>query len=151
MVQEFNVVGIRSCSTPFGINEGITKITSASLPRSISSAQRLSASTKESHYSRHRLFRPWLGAQRLSASTKESRKRCFVSNRIELCSTPFGINEGITDGRCVRWCFDVGVLNAFRHQRRNHIARSARSKKSRYRAQRLSASTKESRGASSDA
>jgi len=59
----------------------------------------------------------------------------------ELCSTPFGINERTTGGMHER-ASPVRVLNAFRHQRKNHHSPGTIKFWS-HCAQRLSASTKE--------
>ena len=60
------------------------------------------------------------------------------------CSTPFGINEGITEFGPSQASFCNAVLNAFRHQRRNHNPDGGGAPVAPC-AQRLSASTKESR------
>ncbi len=160
------------CSTPFGINEGITPdliepcilagsaerlsastkesrlgvVAEAVPPRvlnafrhqrrnhssvdcsrpNLSSAQRLSASTKESRESSCLKNSVPTCAQRLSASTKDSPRVINYSDGCTWCSTPFGINEGITMDE-IEIAGDVCVLNAFRHQRRNHIESKCRS------------------------
>jgi len=105
------------CSTPFGINERTTSSSSvgASVP---DSAQRLSASTKEPLGIHSGGNSSPLCAQRLSASTKEPLLRVLILRRAGT------------------------VLNAFRHQRKNHETEHERAAKARS-AQRLSASTKE--------
>ncbi len=132
------------CSTPFGINEGITRYTVYVFLYD-RGAQRLSASTKESPlHSRNSALnhtqcstpfginegitdeaRRWYGSE-FSCSTPfginegitlHSRSSCV--NHIQ-CSTPFGINEGITGTRPRQAILPQAVLNAFRHQRRNH-------------------------------
>ena len=44
----------------------------------------------------------------------------LMANTIIKCSTPFGINEGITEGVSGLGARRGRVLNAFRHQRRDH-------------------------------
>ncbi len=63
-------------------------------------------------------------AQRLTASKEESRvDHRFEFVLVRLCSTPYGIKGRITDACYVR-CLRVSVLNALRHQRKNHSTRS---------------------------
>ena len=64
-------VAVYRCSTPFGVMEGITGSCSASS------------------------LRQW-SAQRLSASWKESQHLRLNRRRLPRCSTPFGVMEGIT-------------------------------------------------------
>jgi len=89
-----------------------------------------------------------VGAQRLSASTKEPRRALIVWPTSGACSTPFGINERTTPvfrnwfhrKLCAQRLsastkepqyisfqdfFGTKVLNAFRHQRKNHLQRIA--------------------------
>ena len=132
----------RVCSTPFGIEEGITCVR-IYFARRWGCAQRLSASKKESPLPARFAATVMSSAQRLSASKKESQPRrssaCALhhvlnafrhrrrnhvpssryQSRHTQCSTPFGIEEGIT--RVIEQIIEaVNVLNAFRHRRRNH-------------------------------
>ncbi len=130
-------------------------------------AQRLSASTKQSLVRITQTTQNKICAQRLSASTKQSPTCTCHTIRCVKCSTPFGINETIT--RQVRGLFqyplgcstpfginetitrphwmpsrNLIVLNAFRHQRNNHLFARRLLRPRTKRAQRLSASTKQS-------
>ena len=85
------------CSTPFGIKARITTYSAATI------------------LTLHRR------AQRLSASRQESRGMGAVKGGRFECSTPFGIKARITSP--CRSCGVVDqpeVLNAFRHQGKNH-------------------------------
>ena len=88
------IVGM--CSTPFGINEWITRIVLCGTSAA-TSAQRLSASTNGSH--------------RLTGGASAAGTGC---------STPFGINEWITWSSRRSRPPVAAVLNAFRHQRMDH-------------------------------
>ena len=69
------------CSTPFGINERFTRRRCAVRGKSLLSSSRCSR----------------IGAQRLSASTNDSHRSIPCCARIQArCSTPFGINERFT-------------------------------------------------------
>ena len=135
------------CSTPFGITEGVTRVSSLR-QRHCRCAQRLSASRRASpgddgprRAGRH-------SAQRLSASRRASQEREITDIDLYECSTPFGITEGVTTtrgrrgGRSIRAQRlsasrrasrldprgdDVHreVLNAFRHHGGRHPAYSA--------------------------
>ncbi len=95
------------CSTPFGINEGITTTGLTSIAWGVC-AQRLSASTKESPFSVGLVgaVAEVLNAFRHQRRNHPSGHRCSAAD-LE-CSTPFGINEGITrpQWRCSvsSWC-----------------------------------------------
>ena len=111
------------CSTPFGIKARITRLALPTCSASLSCAQRLSASRQES------LRQAWGMIQQIEG----------------VCSTPFGIKARITSRRalcCVR--SPRLVLNAFRHQGKNHSQPSSRTRASPRCAQRLSASRQES-------
>ena len=87
---------MRQCSTPFGINGRITT-------------------------GQHAIIRPDPGAQRLSASTDGSPVLNTDATPLSTsCSTPFGINGRITRHRR-QARRGVQVLNAFRHQRTDHL------------------------------
>ncbi len=133
-----------TCSTPFGINERITN--NATIREHWErSAQRLSASTKESLAG----FANLRGAYGVLNAFRHQRKNHLrlgiIRVRKLLCSTPFGINERITCQRqTVETCPACAqrlsastkesppspvcrlvihvVLNAFRHQRKNHFS-----------------------------
>ncbi len=85
------------CSTPFGIRG---RITHPHLDRE-----------------QHR----FAGAQRLSASEEGSHVCLIASAFSGLCSTPFGIRGRITSPASTRLGRKT-VLNAFRHQRKDHLA-----------------------------
>ena len=134
---------LSTCSTPFGINEWITRCGFSCVPDRLR-AQRLSASTNGSQCTSCCGHETRQGAQRLSASTNGSpsqlhspRMRLRVLNAFRHqrmdhnplavdafadleCSTPFGINEWITHTQNLVFIALV-VLNAFRHQRMDHI------------------------------
>ena len=118
------------CSTPFGINEWITRIRRCNTGPEVC-AQRLSASTNGSR-NRHLIpvwaivcstpfgINEWItrisakeprqrtpSAQRLSASTNGSRNCHRPRSPRGLCSTPFGINEWITPLTPDRICLVV--------------------------------------------
>ncbi len=139
------VIGVGMCSTPFGINERITDW-NEDLPMKSPSAQRLSASTKESLMLTDvcvdssgkcstpfgineritpavtdRLLRSATGAQRLSASTKESPAACGAPVLASRVLNAFRHQR--KNHRCTRQVTStvVKVLNAFRHQRKNHL------------------------------
>ena len=110
--------GTGKCSTPFGINEWITFACRQMKPQKpVLNAFR--------HQRMDHTYRtensPELDcAQRLSASTNGSHGDAIVVPLAAmLCSTPFGINEWITD-RERGGVDDCTVLNAFRHQRMDH-------------------------------
>ena len=112
-------IATRQCSTPFGINGGNTPrppqrprgSTECSTPFGINGGNTTMRGT---------LDRAVSGAQRLSASTEGTLVEVLVAHRSSvMCSTPFGINGGNTSpARPLRSGFRV--LNAFRHQRREH-------------------------------
>ncbi len=105
------------CSTPFGINEWITRARKAILLR---------VSTCSTPFG----INEWI--------TRSGGGRVVA---LSMCSTPFGINEWITQSARIANSPSVIVLNAFRHQRMDHAEwRSWRRGGSRG-AQRLSAST----------
>ena len=85
------------CSTPFGINEWITRDRAASLPVRVV----LNAFRHQRMDHRPQLAERTQGscAQRLSASTNGSREEEDWDYCTSRCSTPFGINEWITIGR----------------------------------------------------
>ena len=91
------------CSTPFGIK---ARITGLSLPQ--------------------RLLGYRLCAQRLSASRQESQQLFGPRRpRYSVCSTPFGIKARITAWGVSRNDHLSKVLNAFRHQGKNHTSARA--------------------------
>jgi len=110
------VVNRKMCSTPFGIN-GRNTFLRLSLHSVMTSAQRLSASTEGTPSSTVLQPLARYGAQRLSASTEGTQKGRTMNEDQRL------------------------VLNAFRHQRKEHPVRSLGRRTARDRAQRLSAST----------
>ncbi len=84
------------CSTPFGINEGITALI-CFVRWNLLGAQRLSASTKESQHNHGRSHQT---IEVLNAFRHQRRNHSVLLVCIpfghRMCSTPFGINEGIT-------------------------------------------------------
>ena len=110
-----------ACSTPFGIN-GRNTWALPNAPSPVRCAQRLSASTE--------------GTLDFGRVTKDVRRLCSTPFGINgrnhglaaeithcaMCSTPFGINGRNT----VRPCGPgrLVVLNAFRHQRKEHAIRA---------------------------
>ena len=134
-----------SCSTPFGINGRITDLT-LRLSRSISArAQRLSASTEGSPAPSTRFTVTVRRAQRLSASTEGSpQARCQPGHRSGVLNAFRHQRKDhvipFTQRAPVR-----SVLNAFRHQRKDHYRETALTVGRYSSAQRLSASTEGSR------
>ena len=134
------------CSTPFGINERTTSRHRATRSGSMS-AQRLSASTNEPRRTPTRQPRNTSCAQRLSASTNEPQTaRLFLRHRVRAqrlsastneprrngCRRPYrrsgpscaqrlsaSTNEPLSEPASDDWY--ARVLNAFRHQRTNHM------------------------------
>ena len=166
----------KRCSTPFGITEGVT-FASEESPNSARSAQRLSASQRASrtfggtlppnkvlvlnafrhHRGRHGPRSPpsrtARRAQRLSASQRASLAQDKFNVVLPMCSTPFGITEGVTPqpvshGPPRAVCSTpfgitegvtgerepirvrgLPVLNAFRHHRGRHLSMGGKSTK----------------------
>jgi len=80
----------------FGINEGITRIWRQSRIGSFC-AQRLSASTKESHAAQQHVAADEVVLNAFRHQRRNHRRLPVLRDPDRLCSTPFGINEGITN------------------------------------------------------
>jgi len=133
---------IQSCSTPFGINERTTsRHSEPSSPVAVLNAFR--------HQRKNHFLPPRKCLQSETCSTpfgiNERTTRTQTSQMLSscLCSTPFGINERTTQDLTGGEVMQETVLNAFRHQRKNHTAGSICAPIAATCAQRLSASTKE--------
>ena len=110
-----------TCSTPFGITEGVT-----GRPQSLDRRREFVLNAFRHHGGRH------------PPSLQACRSRCLVLNAFRqhggrhghvlgllrfnpsVCSTPFGITEGVTSEDRVAG-FGSAVLNAFRHHGGPHI------------------------------
>ena len=107
------------CSTPFGINgRNTTSIAAASL--AVFGAQRLSASTEGTLAPRGFFVAARSCAQRLSASTEGTRPRRVPAE--SLCGVLNAFRHQRKEHEHRRWCDLLLslVLNAFRHQRKEH-------------------------------
>jgi len=111
--------GLSMCSTPFGINERTTIEAGRRCP---------SLEVCSTPFGINERTTTAMETWKLSA--------CW-------CSTPFGINERTTQPRRHGAGERDQVLNAFRHQRKNHLGGVQQHGKRWFGAQRLSASTKE--------
>ena len=110
------------CSTPFGIKARITCRLHNARTREACRVLNAFRHQGKNHLraSARRTPAPAAGAQRLSASRQESRSFEVIQGAPPMCSTPFGIKARITWAECRGVGGRGRVLNAFRHQGKNH-------------------------------